>query len=583
MSSSPATTAGSGGGKSKKSKSPKSTAQKLSTASVSNTSSVLEFLKTRVDKETLLQLYVDEQRGAFVCRAVSQQLSLPAQQVLMRLQCTGGSFPLASVSVWFVQGVALLNQVVLPELRQWSMIQKLGNPGDGPMEVVMTAEFKQGFTASLCRLHASPWQSIPTATLQEWDTLSSNTASTEGRKRKSSNNKPSGLVTPEDLERYTQTVWDSVLHFLVGTDHSVDPPAAVVHFLLQTGLMQTDPEYSGRNLDEAPLVITEKGYDFMLQDNHEQVWHFCLQYLQVVSQNKEKGERMVREALLLLICLSFARIGEAYPASSLSKSGRRMLRDLAHFGLLYVQEFSLPGSEAGTTTSKVVFYPTRVALSLIGHDAMDADNDDAKNSLIPASAQWSLSSKALDEALAHPTPHDSAHLAIIVQTNFQVCAYTTSELHVSMLALFCDVSTIRRLPNVVFMMMTRDSVKAAFHLGIQARQILRFLEKHAHPKLRAPNPATGLMTSPIPSNVVDQIWLWDRERGRVEMTLVFQHQCLMEGEFEVLYAFTTQKCLAHVWSSQSKQLLYLDYEHVERITAFVRKWRAGQAARQRGN
>ena len=55
---------------------------------------------------------------------------------------------------------------------------------------------------------------------------------------------------------------------------------------------------------------------------------------------------------------------------------------------------------------------------------------------------WSWSSKALESALAHPRPHDSSHLAIIVQTNFQLCTYTTSELHVSMLGLFCDVQTI---------------------------------------------------------------------------------------------------------------------------------------------
>jgi signal recognition particle GTPase len=34
------------------------------------------------------------------------------------------------------------------------------------------------------------------------------------------------------------------------------------------------------------------------------------------------------------------------------------------------------------------------------------------------------------------------------------------------------------MPNVIFMVITRDSIKGAFNLGIQAQQILRFLEKH---------------------------------------------------------------------------------------------------------
>ena len=602
-------------------------------AALSRTRGVLDYLRLKIPKATLLQLYLDEQRGPFVCRAIVQQLNLPSQQILMRLQCTGGSFPLAAVKLWLVNGDKVLTQNILPELRQWAIIKEEENVDDADAaatasekkqnnnkasgetsrgkkmspkqpqqaELTMTDEFRVGFTASICRMHVSPWQPIPKDQLEAWERVSatkqkvSNISSGNNKRKQPSPSvaDPMGTVTPEDLERYTQTVWDSVLHFLVGTER-MEPPAAVVHFLLQTGLMQPDPDYKGPNAqDEAPLVITEKGYDFMLQDNYEQVWHFCLQYLQVVSENKEKGERMVKECLLLLICLSFCRnIGQAYSASSMNKSGRRMLKHLAHFGLLYVRELTV--DDEGNT--KVIFYPTRAALSLIGTGTAQEQSMMEDNvNLIPSSAQWSLSSKALEAALAHPTPHDSSHLAVIVQTNFQVCAYTTSELHVSMLGLFCDVGTIRRLPNVVFLHMTRDSVKSAFHLGIQARQILRFLEKHSHPKLRvqSTNATTTLSASPIPSNVVDQIWLWDRERARVREVLVFEHQCVMEGEYEAILEASqlnnnnnrnnsasngSDRDSAVVWSSQPKKLLYIDYDHVERIQTFIKQWRGARAA-----
>ena len=78
--------------------------------------------------------------------------------------------------------------------------------------------------------------------------------------------------------------------------------------------------------------------------------------------------------------------------------------------------------------------------------------------------------RALDAALSASIPGTS-HLAIIVQTNFQLCAYTTSELHVSMLSLFCDENSFRRLPNIVMFQITRDSVKSAFRLGIDAGQV----------------------------------------------------------------------------------------------------------------
>ena len=71
--------------------------------------------------------------------------------------------------------------------------------------------------------------------------------------------------------------------------------------------------------------------------------------------------------------------------------------------------------------------------------------------------------RALEDALSQPEPPTS-HIAILVQTNFHVCAYITSEIHVKMLSLFCDLRDYRHLPNVIMTRLTRDSIKAAFSL-----------------------------------------------------------------------------------------------------------------------
>ena len=171
---------------------------------------------------------------------------------------------------------------------------------------------------------------------------------------KRNNSKP---PNGNELETYTQKRWDSVLHFLVGsTDFGEDPPVAVVHFLQRTGLMQKDSELG--------LVISSKGYEFMLQDVHVQVWLFILQYLSSLEANK-RCEDIRNEALLFLICLSYCRVGSAYPASILSRDSLVLCKDFSQFGLVYIYHASKDPKNKDDT----YFYPTRVAVNLIAGSA----------------------------------------------------------------------------------------------------------------------------------------------------------------------------------------------------------------------
>jgi transcription initiation factor TFIIH subunit 4 len=405
--------------------------------------------------------------------------------------------------------------------------------------IVMTPEFYEGFRECLRHFAICPWQVVSLNGIAEKE-------------------------SPESLERYSYEVWDKVLHFLVGSDSVEAPPDDLVNRLLDTNLMQPDPE-DPRPPNEAALVITEKGYDFMLQDQYKQVWLFVEDFLERIG--KAADTSIMTDCLLLLVCLSLARVGEAYSLKSVrNKTMRQCLKGLfSSIGLVKIQEIPVKAGE--NIKSFAVFYPTRVATQLIGSTSADKAN------MTPASALWSLSSQALESALLHPQPNDSAHLAIIVQSTFQVCAYTTSELHLRMLSLFCDVPSIRRLPNVIFLRITRDSVKGAFNLGIQARQILRFLEKNAHPRLRNrnKNAPAGQGMSPIPSNVEDQIWLWDRERSRVAMTEVYQQNCKSDAAFNHILQ-KTKEIGAHVWSDHRKRVIYVDYAQAKSVRDLANKY-----------
>jgi hypothetical protein len=357
-------------------------------------------------------------------------------------------------------------------------------------------QFYLGVKQSLTSLNSTPWVEIPPL-----EQTSHYKARLE-RHKETGKKLPAPPPTMAELEMYTQTRWDSVLHYLVGSDYE-SPPAVVVHFLEKTALMQEDPEYKKSSTSDSPppLVITSKGYEFMLQDVHVQLWSFIVEYLATLESHPKCNE-IRQEALLFLLCLSYCRVGSAYPASSLTDFGKILMKDFSQFGLLYVYKLS---------SSMTLFYPTRVAVNLIATGCSTAalsslvgkkkKKDLAQHSMLAPS---SASTKALEVALAAPDPSTSPHLAIIVQTNFQLCAYTTSELHMSMvriiivvlfpsilrhillslpsspvsffflspaigkLGLFCEISTYRRLPNIIFFRITRDSIKSAFRLGISS-------------------------------------------------------------------------------------------------------------------
>jgi transcription initiation factor TFIIH subunit 4 len=260
-------------------------------------------------------LYTDETRGRYVCRAILQQLSMPAQQVVMRLICTGGAFPLTDVRKWGQD----MDQA-LRELQKWAII----DASQIASSVILTKGYHEGLGESLRALDQSPWMPLSPNQIRELEKEA---------------NEPHKETSTEDLEHYTQSQWDSVLHFLVGSVSEKAPPRAVVHFLLEMNLMQPDPDFNGAP-DDAPLVITEQGYEFMLSETTLQVWHFVVQYLASLASH-EKGKELHKEALLLLICLSFGRPGEAYLTStSLTKDARVMVKDLHHFGLLYTRKIA---------------------------------------------------------------------------------------------------------------------------------------------------------------------------------------------------------------------------------------------------
>jgi transcription initiation factor TFIIH subunit 4 len=140
---------------------------------------------------------------------------------------------------------------------------------------------------------------------------------------------------------------------------------------------------------------------------------------------------------------------------------------------------------------------------------------------------------------------DPSQLAVIVETNYQLVAYTSSSLHVEMLRIFADVRC--RLPNVVIGFITRVSIRRAMASGITAKTILSFLKSHTHPAVRA---RKGRL---LPENVEAQIELWHQERARVkfEEVMMIDLTRLTEEDYEDVRRYAENLAVV-CWASKRR-------------------------------
>jgi len=144
------------------------------------------------------------------------------------------------------------------------------------------------------------------------------------------------------------------------------------------------------------------------------------------------------------------------------------------------------------------FYPTRIAVSMIFGNDPSVNNNSSS-----LSGGVNLMGSMQD-------------MNIIVETNHQVVAYISCELHLALLKLFVEVHL--HLPNMAMGRITKEHSKKAFRyknielngyklllivsifrMGIKAAQVIDFLIMHAHPLVRSKK-------NIIPGNFEEYMW-----------------------------------------------------------------------------
>jgi transcription initiation factor TFIIH subunit 4 len=325
-------------------------------------------------------------------------------------------------------------------------------------------------------------------------------------------------MDPKQLDRYAHECFDSVLHFIVGSSLSKPLSQSLLRLLVSSGLMSHHPSHetltsSKTKLQVQEMRITNKGFQFLLEDTHAQVWRLVLQYVELSEQ---LGLNVI-DVLTFFFQLGCLDVGVGYGSDMLSEVQQRLLQDLSELGLLYRK-------------SETVFYPTRLAL------------------MLSTGASGQQQTSTAREAF------------LIVETNYRIHAYTSSPLQICVLSMFTHLKA--RFGDMIVGQITRESVLRALQNGISAKQIVAYLTAHAHPLMRAKTPV-------IPPTVADQLALWELQRNRLILDEGYLYNHFgSEDEYAMALKYAEDVGIL-LWSNRTKMALVVSQEGHAMLRAYL--------------
>ncbi|KAJ1921272.1 RNA polymerase II transcription factor B 52 kDa subunit [Tieghemiomyces parasiticus] len=336
------------------------------------------------------------------------------------------------------------------------------------------------------------------------------------------------------LDAYATDKWESILHFMVGTSATSPPSMGVLGLLQRSGLMQQGTAQTGGGEGSAGrLIITNQGFQFLLQDVSTQVWMFLLQYLDLAGNLQMD----LVEVLHFLFQLGSLELGADYSTDTLTPTQLQMLEDLRDYGIVYQRK-----------KRSRRFYPTRLATTLTtGLSNISRNMGQAGVSVDPAQTS---------------TVATTEGGFIVLETNYRLYAYTDSPLQIAILNLF--VSLKARFPNMVTGVVSRDSIRGALSHGITAEQIIVYLTTHAHPYMRDRSPV-------LPITVTDQLRLWEMEKNRIRPSEGYLYSdFLRQNDYNVVLKYA-QELGVVLWHNDERRMFAVTPEGHRAVREFVHR------------
>lgn len=321
----------------------------------------------------------------------------------------------------------------------------------------------------------------------------------------------SSNIDLQTLDQHAKQNWETILHFMVGSNWSKTPSQKIISLLSFSGLIST------RN-----SKITSVGFQFLLDDINTQLWELLLQYLKMAEAN----DLDIVDVLSCLFMLGSLELGKEYSMINLSETQIQVLNDLTDYGLVYL------------TRSKT-FYPTRLATTLT-----------------------STAPPIISTQSDQPPSQANETGFLILETNYRTYAYTSNPLQIAILNLF--ISFKSRFPNLVIGSITRESIKSAFHHGIKANQIISYLEFHAHSQMKLCQPI-------LPNTVVDQIRLWELEKNRVRDQEGYLYEDFKSlSDYEIVMNYSKQIDII-LWENTELRKFFVSFNGHTALREFIKR------------
>lgn len=315
----------------------------------------------------------------------------------------------------------------------------------------------------------------------------------------------------ESLERYPLNRWEQILHFMVGLrDNNFEGVSSDTRQALVHSKLIVFEQ------NEPMPCITSDGFQFLLMDTKSQIWLFVLKLLELIDS---KSSNLI-ECLTFLLQLNFSTYGRDYSTVGFSDTVLNFLQTLREIGLIY-QRSRKDGR----------FYPTRLVIDLAS-GLRDVKIDVHRKGFI------------------------------VVESNYRLYAYTSSRLQIALIALFCEIDY--RFPNIAIGHITRDSIRQALKSGMSAQQIINYLIMHAHPTVKDSE-------HPIPPTVIDQIYLWEREREKFVFTQGrLYSQFNSQSDFDLLRKYA-KECGFLIFDNPTSRVMVVHEDGHEVVRKYWKK------------